>query len=242
MQRPRQPAGAAPARAPGAPLPKKARKPYVITKNRENWTPEEHQQFLDALRAHGRNWKRIEQAVRTKNVIQIRSHAQKYFLKVQKNNTGEQIPPPRPKRKSAASVAAAAARAASAARAAAAPPAPRGRRATRPAASAAAAAAFAPALARAQAADPALFAAQRRRGAASTHTAPNFAKIYAVFACMFDPHVDFDAVTSLRDPSLTPLDKEIIKLLISNLELNIADAAMRQQLIATYRRHLDPVT
>ncbi len=33
--------------------------------------------------------------------MQIRSHAQKYFLKVQKNGTGERVPPPRPKRKSA---------------------------------------------------------------------------------------------------------------------------------------------
>lgn len=32
---------------------------------------------------------------------QIRSHAQKYFLKVQKNGTEAHVPPPRPKRKAA---------------------------------------------------------------------------------------------------------------------------------------------
>eukprot|EP00737_Agarophyton_chilense_P003405 gb/GEZJ01003986.1/.p1 GENE.gb/GEZJ01003986.1/~~gb/GEZJ01003986.1/.p1 ORF type:complete len:568 (+),score=50.22 gb/GEZJ01003986.1/:349-2052(+) len=78
---------------------KKPRKKYVITKTREIWTQEEHSLFLDALKKYGRSWKQIEGHVRTKNVIQIRSHAQKYFLKVQKNNTGEHIPPPRPKRK-----------------------------------------------------------------------------------------------------------------------------------------------
>lgn len=85
--------------ATNGPPAKKPRKKYVITKNREIWTPEEHQLFIDALKKYGRSWKQIEGHVRTKNVIQIRSHAQKYFIKVQKNNTGEHIPPPRQKRK-----------------------------------------------------------------------------------------------------------------------------------------------
>ncbi|KAF2074878.1 hypothetical protein CYY_003797 [Polysphondylium violaceum] len=78
----------------------KSRKPYTISKQRENWTEDEHQKFLEALTLFDRDWKKIEGFVGTKTVIQIRSHAQKYFIKVAKNNTGERIPPPRPKRKS----------------------------------------------------------------------------------------------------------------------------------------------
>ena len=37
-----------------------ARKPYTITKQRERWTDAEHARFLEALRLHGRAWRRIE--------------------------------------------------------------------------------------------------------------------------------------------------------------------------------------
>lgn len=83
-----------------SPQQNKTRKPYTITKQRENWTEDEHQKFLEALTLYDRDWKKIEAFVGSKTVIQIRSHAQKYFLKVQKTNSGERIPPPRPKRKS----------------------------------------------------------------------------------------------------------------------------------------------
>ncbi|KAI5395518.1 protein REVEILLE 8 isoform X1 [Lathyrus oleraceus] len=78
---------------------KKVRKPYTITKSRESWSDEEHDKFIEALQLFDRDWKKIEDFVGSKTVIQIRSHAQKYFFKVQKNGTLAHVPPPRPKRK-----------------------------------------------------------------------------------------------------------------------------------------------
>ncbi|XP_024971430.1 protein REVEILLE 6-like [Cynara cardunculus var. scolymus] len=80
---------------------KKIRKPYTITKSRESWTDPEHDKFLEALQLFDRDWKKIEAFIGSKTVIQIRSHAQKYFLKVQKSGINEHLPPPRPKRKAA---------------------------------------------------------------------------------------------------------------------------------------------
>jgi SHAQKYF class myb-like DNA-binding protein len=77
----------------------KPRKPYTIKKQREVWTEEEHNRFIEALKKFGRDWRRIEAFVGTKTVIQIRSHAQKYFEKIKKTNRADEIPPPRPKRK-----------------------------------------------------------------------------------------------------------------------------------------------
>ncbi|KAL3512445.1 hypothetical protein ACH5RR_025162 [Cinchona calisaya] len=84
----------------------KVRKPYTIKKQREKWTEEEHQRFLEALRLYGRSWRQIEEHVGTKTAIQIRSHAQKFFAKIARDSNECEgslnpidIPPPRPKKK-----------------------------------------------------------------------------------------------------------------------------------------------
>ncbi|KAK9145879.1 hypothetical protein Sjap_005782 [Stephania japonica] len=87
----------------------KMRKPYTITKQRERWTEDEHNRFLDALKLYGRAWQRIEEHIGTKTAVQIRSHAQKFFSKLEKEahaggvllrqTLDIEIPPPRPKRK-----------------------------------------------------------------------------------------------------------------------------------------------
>lgn len=48
------------------------------------WTADEHERFLAGFRIHGHKWKRVQQVVRTRSVTQVRTHAQKYLLKVAK--------------------------------------------------------------------------------------------------------------------------------------------------------------
>ena len=58
------------------------------------WTKEEHYRFLEGnflyailgLRIYGKNWRKIEEFVATRNGSQIRSHAQKFFLKICKGH------------------------------------------------------------------------------------------------------------------------------------------------------------
>ena len=48
------------------------------------WTKEEHEAFLSALQLYGKEWKKVAARVKTRTVVQTRTHAQKYFQKLQK--------------------------------------------------------------------------------------------------------------------------------------------------------------
>jgi len=39
------------------------------SKQKDNWTNEEHKRFIDAIREHGRDWDTISEAVGTKNLL-----------------------------------------------------------------------------------------------------------------------------------------------------------------------------
>ncbi|XP_062086960.1 protein REVEILLE 4-like isoform X2 [Humulus lupulus] len=85
----------------GVPPNKKIRKTYTITKTRQSWTEQEHEKFVEGVQLFNRDWKKIEAFIGSKTVIQIRSHAQKYFEKILKSGKSELVPPPRPKKKAA---------------------------------------------------------------------------------------------------------------------------------------------
>lgn len=57
-------------------------KPSVKSSGR--WTKEEHQRFIDGVKKFGKNWKQVEEYVGTRTGAQVRSHAQKFFNKLER--------------------------------------------------------------------------------------------------------------------------------------------------------------
>eukprot|EP01039_Chlorochromonas_danica_P010357 gene10357-11467_t len=55
------------------------------------WTREEHQAFIKGLELYGKGWKKIAGLIKTRTVVQIRTHAQKYFLKLSKARQNGEI-------------------------------------------------------------------------------------------------------------------------------------------------------
>ena len=50
------------------------------------WTKEEQILFADAIIEYGDNWKKIQEKFSTRNNRQIRSHAQKFLMKLKENS------------------------------------------------------------------------------------------------------------------------------------------------------------
>jgi SHAQKYF class myb-like DNA-binding protein len=57
------------------------------SKTSGRWTREEHEAFLEGLKEFGREWKKVAKRIPTRTSAQIRSHAQKYFAKLQKDES-----------------------------------------------------------------------------------------------------------------------------------------------------------
>lgn len=68
----------------GVRTPKTDPRRYSSAASSGRWTREEHEAFLQGLKEHGREWKKVADKIPTRNSAQIRSHAQKYFAKLAK--------------------------------------------------------------------------------------------------------------------------------------------------------------
>lgn len=63
------------------------------------WSEEEHKVFLEGLEKHGKQWKLIAGMIGTRTVVQVRTHAQKYFQRMerhQQNGGASSDPTPKP--------------------------------------------------------------------------------------------------------------------------------------------------
>ncbi len=54
------------------------------------WTKEEKEKFIEGLSLYDTNWKKFTKLIQSRNLVQIRSHAQKFFIKL-KNYKNSQL-------------------------------------------------------------------------------------------------------------------------------------------------------
>ena len=48
------------------------------------WTEEEHEKFIEGILNYGNEWKKVQKIIKTRSSTQARSHAQKFFLRIEK--------------------------------------------------------------------------------------------------------------------------------------------------------------
>ncbi|CDW77869.1 UNKNOWN [Stylonychia lemnae] len=58
--------------------------PGQVSTNQGRWNKQEHIRFLEALKLYGKNWRDVQKHVQTRSSTQARSHAQKFFVKLQR--------------------------------------------------------------------------------------------------------------------------------------------------------------
>ena len=49
------------------------------------WTEEEHEKFIEGILLYGKEWKKVQEIIKTRSSAQARSHGQKFFLKIKKS-------------------------------------------------------------------------------------------------------------------------------------------------------------
>ncbi|KAG0222151.1 hypothetical protein BGX31_009316 [Mortierella sp. GBA43] len=69
------------------PAPKRRPKEMTSGMNTGTYTEREERAFVEALELFGRNWRMVEDHVATRDANSIRSHAQKHFIKLFRDNT-----------------------------------------------------------------------------------------------------------------------------------------------------------
>ena len=58
------------------------KKPDNIIINEGRWSKEENDKFLEGIELFGINWKKVKKLIDTRTIIQVRSHAQKFYYRM----------------------------------------------------------------------------------------------------------------------------------------------------------------
>jgi SHAQKYF class myb-like DNA-binding protein len=75
-----------------SPSPKRRKQNKQAGQSAGRWTRDEHQAFLAGLKEFGREWKKVATRIPTRTSAQIRSHAQKYFSKIERDQEAMALP------------------------------------------------------------------------------------------------------------------------------------------------------
>ena len=67
-------------------LPKIDLKNYDSNTNGGRWSKDEQKRFAEAVLKFGNDWRKIQKHISSRNITQVRSHAQKFLMKLKEND------------------------------------------------------------------------------------------------------------------------------------------------------------